>query len=331
MVDRYDVLPPPGRRRGRGRAGVVAVLAAAAGAAVLAGVALGARSADPGLPDAAANGSQRPSAVAGSAVGSPSAPAASGSAAGQGSPTPSATLSSAAAATSGDPFGHGGSPSASGTTSLEPLLQAPDPAPTATSFAYLQTQEDSAEPVTFSPCRELRYVIRPDGQPRFGAEALDWAIARISEATGLRFVYEGPTDEAPREERSAYQPDRYGQRWVPILVAWSWAPEMADLEGPNAAVAGPQSVLIGGVRVAVSGQIALDAPQLRQLTTMPGGVALARAVVLHELAHVVGLGHVPDRGQLMYPQTTDVRDLQDGDLAGLWWLGRGPCLGGDAP
>jgi predicted Zn-dependent protease len=48
--------------------------------------------------------------------------------------------------------------------------------------------------------------------------------------------------------------------------------------------------------------------------------------MLHELGHLVGLDHVDDPGQLMYPVTAlAVTDYAAGDLRGLHRLSTGPC------
>jgi hypothetical protein len=49
-------------------------------------------------------------------------------------------------------------------------------------------------------------------------------------------------------------------------------------------------------------------------------------VVLHELGHLVGLDHVRDRGELMFPTANDVVGYGPGDLQGLAALGRGACF-----
>ena len=54
------------------------------------------------------------------------------------------------------------------------------------------------------------------------------AIAAVSAATGLQFVRDANTDEAPDRDRDAYQPDRYGDRWAPVLVAWAPVDEVPD-------------------------------------------------------------------------------------------------------
>ena len=49
-------------------------------------------------------------------------------------------------------------------------------------------------------------------------------------------------------------------------------------------------------------------------------------MILHELGHLVGLGHVKDKRQNMYP-VISARNVHyaSGDLAGLRLLGEGPC------
>lgn len=195
------------------------------------------------------------------------------------------------------------------------------------SYAYLQTQPDGRTPVAWSPCRPVHYVVRPDGEPPGGGAVLDEAFSRLAAATGLVFVADGATTEGPSADRPAYQPDRYGDRWAPVLVTWSDPAEDARLADGVAGVAGPIALgAVGRPSVVVSGTVSLDAEQLGPLLDDPDGRAQARAVVVHELAHVVGLGHVDDPQQLMAPRTDPaVTDLQPGDLTGLALLGSGPC------
>ena len=75
----------------------------------------------------------------------------------------------------------------------------------------------------------------------------------------------------------------------------------------------------------VTGFVVLDGPQLTQRLSSPDGPGAVRATMLHELAHLVGLDHVDDPGQLMYDTQVQF-DFQAGDLAGLVQLGAGPCM-----
>ncbi|KQY43748.1 matrixin family metalloprotease [Cellulomonas sp. Root137] len=206
-------------------------------------------------------------------------------------------------------------------------LGAPPPAPaTAGAFAFTGLQPDGGGPVAYSPCRPIHYVVRPDGAPPGGAELLRGAIASVSAATGLRFVDDGATREAPSADRAAYQPDAYGRRWAPVLITWSTAAESPELAGDVAGVAGSASVTRAGRSVYVTGSVTLDGEDIGALAAVPATQPTARGIVTHELAHLVGLDHVDDPTQLMYPSTQlHVTDLATGDLTGLAALGTGGC------
>src|SRR5262249_15852346 len=89
-------------------------------------------------------------------------------------------------------------------------------------FEMLQHQRDNLRiPVAFDPGRPVHYVVNPAGAPPDGAAMIRRAIARLQKATGLHFVYDGPTTEAATKDRDRYQPARYPGRWAPVLIAWS--------------------------------------------------------------------------------------------------------------
>lgn len=206
-------------------------------------------------------------------------------------------------------------------------LGTPPPVPaTPGVFAFTGLQPEGGGPITYSPCRPIHYVVRPDGAPPGGEELVRGAIASVSAATGLQFVDDGATQEAPSADRKAYQPDAYGRRWAPVLIAWSTATESPDLAGDVAGVAGSASVTRAGRSVYVTGSVTLDGDDIGALAAVPATQATARGIVTHELAHLVGLDHVDDPTQLMYPSTQlHVTELAAGDLTGLAALGAGEC------
>jgi hypothetical protein len=217
-----------------------------------------------------------------------------------------------------------------GREAAEEPLGTPDALPEASeSYRFANTGPEQSF-VAYDPCRPVHYVVRPDGAPADGAALLAEAIARVSDATGLVFVADGPTAEAPTPERPVFQPDVYGDRWAPVLVVWATEAESPDLAGDILGQAGSAVVgLDDGPRVLVTGQVELDAAQLAELLARPDGREIVRGVLQHELAHLVGLDHVDDPSQLMYPETTPgVTDFSAGDLTGLAVLGRGPCVPG---
>jgi hypothetical protein len=189
-------------------------------------------------------------------------------------------------------------------------------------------QADGVTPVAYDPCRPVHYVLRPDAAPPGGDALVHEAFARLSQVAGLQFVHDGPTDEPGTRDRELFQPDRYGDRWAPVLVAWETEEQNPALAGDIVGEAGSVAVSLGdGPRVFLSGTVSLDAGQLPELLARPDGAATVRSIVLHELGHLVGLGHVEDTAQLMYPKSQEeVTDYAAGDLTGLSRLGSGPCV-----
>ena len=193
--------------------------------------------------------------------------------------------------------------------------------------AYLNLQPDGVTPVTYDPCVPISYVIRSAHAPEGAAELIEEAVSRVSDATGLEFVDEGMTSEAPTEPRAAIQPEQYGNGWVPVLIAFQTEAENPLLAGTVIGLGGSRAELVGrATRSYVTGSVRLDAAWFAEAMETRYGRAQARATLLHELGHLVGLTHVNDRSQLMFESSNAVRDFQGGDLDGLAELGRGPCI-----
>ncbi|HEY3436497.1 MAG TPA: matrixin family metalloprotease [Actinotalea sp.] len=198
-------------------------------------------------------------------------------------------------------------------------------ATTTGSYAFLHVTPDGG-PVGYDPCRQVRYVVRPDHMPSSGQALIEDAVSIVSAATGLSFVSAGTTEEAPAVDRQLIQ-DRYGPGWAPVLIAWSDEQEMPELAGQVAGVGGSAAVpgSDGQGQWLAAGRVVLDTVDLNELLARPGGYERARAVLVHELSHVVGLDHVDDRGELMAPITAARTDLGPGDREGLALVGQVAC------
>ena len=204
------------------------------------------------------------------------------------------------------------------------------PAPllaTSSSFRYMAQQTDGAAPVAYDPCRPIHYVIRQQGEPAGADRIVADAVLRVSQATGLHFVYDGPTSEAPSRQRALYQPKAYGDRWAPVLISWVTPNENPDFAADVTGEGGSTHIGFPNRPSAyVTGAVELDSAQIATILQRHDGHQVVRGIVLHELGHLVGLGHVTDATQLMYPEgQPGVTDFAMGDLAGLAALGRGTC------
>jgi hypothetical protein len=190
-------------------------------------------------------------------------------------------------------------------------------------FTFIETI--GGQPVRWNPCEPIHYVVN-DALAAYPDPLADTeeAVQRVSDATGIDFVYDGETDEEASPGRSAYQPDRYGDEWAPVLIAWT-DPDDSPLQfrrGDDVAlgVASPEAPTHGRIDVFVSGWVALNADYRG-----PGGFDTTSAVGLtiqHELGHVMGLGHTKVYGELMQGSGGGALDWGQGDLEGLEQLGR---------
>ncbi len=231
-------------------------------------------------------------------------------------------------------------------------------------YAFLLENPKTGEPARWDPCQPIRYVVNPESAPRGAVEELDLAIAALSAATGIRFQSEGGTTEkvalfggvvrpprppndpmsgstststtllgAPEDPRvyaeqiqkifgrAAYQPDRYGKDlWAPLYIGWSPFLELPEEDRENAlGIGGGEPRDVGGGKTVFVTGVALfgsTAPQ-----------KFARATMMHELGHVLGLAHVASGDELMLGFDRRQVDFGNGDREGLRRLGaEGGCL-----
>jgi hypothetical protein len=226
-------------------------------------------------------------------------------------------------------LGDGIHPALPADVAAAPLAQ-PAPAPSGTGgYRMLELEDDgSGRPVRWDPCRPIHYVVRPDGAPAGGQLAINRAISRVEQITGLRFTFDGATAEVPRSDRPTMSPGLYGNRWSPVLIAWTDPSEYSAMAS-YAGLGGPDTVAgrHAGNRRYVTGVVLLNRVYLAQAASWADGQDRLDAVVLHEFGHLVGLDHVTDPNQLMYKQPTEhPGGFADGDRRGLALLSDGPCF-----
>ncbi len=191
------------------------------------------------------------------------------------------------------------------------------------SFVVKQTGTGS-QPVTWDPCKPIHYEVNIADGPPDAVGLVDGAISDVSRATGLTFENDGLTDARPRW-KSSDLPFLAAHR--PVLISWATESEVSQLAGRVAGIGGslPQPARDGRLHY-VTGGVTLDSASFAAMNQRPDRRALQRAIVLHELGHLVGLAHVSDQTELMNADNDGQLDYGPGDREGLAKLGSGPCF-----
>ncbi|MFW2513552.1 matrixin family metalloprotease [Demequina sp. SO4-13] len=199
--------------------------------------------------------------------------------------------------------------------------------PVTTDGAHAFMFEESEQgPTRYDPCRMLEWTHNPEGMPEGAEQLVQDAVADVARNSGLAFEYVGQTDEVAGFDRPLFQ-ERYGEGFAPIIVGWSTEEQTPDLAGSVTGLGGSSSVngAFGEQRFLAAGVVVLDTEDVADLMESRRGTALATAVIMHELAHVIGLAHVEDPTELMNDENSMLITWGPGDRAGLAIAGSGPC------
>jgi hypothetical protein len=187
-------------------------------------------------------------------------------------------------------------------------------------FSFKDVDPETGQPVRFDPCTPVGYVVNASHAPTGALSDVHAAFAKAAEATGIEFVYEGLTDEVPDLNRPLLQPELYGRRWSPLLVAWAPGDDSLFREHGVGVAANSFVANDKGRLVYVTGIIVMNSEQ--QLSSGFGAGRTWGKVILHEVGHLVGLGHVDDPAEVMNPSlVSSPASWGVGDLAGLRRLG----------
>jgi hypothetical protein len=184
-------------------------------------------------------------------------------------------------------------------------------------------RNDDGTPVRWDPCTPIDLLVAEDGAPAGFRDDLDTAVAVLREASGLDLEVLGTTDERPSATRPPYQPETHPDRWAPVLVAWAAPHDQGlPLRDVDRGVAIPIAVGPEGARTYVSGQVVFNRDRHDLVPGFDDRATSWGATIVHELAHLLGLGHVDDPAELLwtYPGEGPV-ELGPGDRAGLTEVG----------
>jgi hypothetical protein len=183
--------------------------------------------------------------------------------------------------------------------------------------------------IRWNPCRAIHYRVNLAHAPKGALGDVKSAVWRVSKATGLKFVYDGSTKQIPqRTYATKLDPTK-----AKATLVVAWAAPGKGVGHSDLLASDPREVGVGGYR-AYSWRRGSAVHRLRILAGfavlstksngLNGGFGTGPnrgGLLLHELGHAVGLGHVKDKQQIMYPVLTQYASYGAGDLAGLHTVG----------
>ncbi|HET6809441.1 MAG TPA: hypothetical protein VFH50_00355 [Acidimicrobiales bacterium] len=177
----------------------------------------------------------------------------------------------------------------------------------------------------WNPCAAIRWAVNLSDAPANALSDAQQAVAQVSAATGIPFTYAGTTDTAPNPSG----PGGQLPAGIDAVIAWLPPSDFAVNAteagfGGNwwAPATGPTERIYQGYAI-VNGDLASG-------FLHPGfGPGYSEGhLLLHELGHMMGLGHTADPSEVMTPQQGPLSSAAygPGDLQGLRVLGAGPCV-----
>lgn len=172
--------------------------------------------------------------------------------------------------------------------------------------------------VHWNRCRAIGYRVYLKGAPAKAKRDAQEAMRRVNKASGLKFRYRGISRTQPHRKGTGYARD--------TSLVIGWLPK--ERFNGNAGLGGWWANGDGGI---TSGFVMINrAVKLRPgfgvgqtSGTSPYNVGTTGQILMHEAGHAVGLDHVKDKAQILYPQMRSrPATWGAGDYNGLKKLGR---------
>jgi hypothetical protein len=234
----------------------------------------------------------------------------------------------------------------SGTTSAHGVPASPDPSPadptpavappvgtgggwgpTAADpgYTFLYPDGTGGTRARWNPCAAVRWAANLSDAPANALSDAQEAVGEVSQATGIPFTYAGTTDAVPNPNGAG------GQLPAGIDAVIAWLPRAAFATSTAEAGYGgnwwePAS---GSTERIYQGYVIVNGDLAHGFLRPGFGPGYSEGhLLLHELGHMMGLGHTQDPAAIMNSQQGPLSHGTYGgnDLQGLHVLGAGPCV-----
>ena len=206
-----------------------------------------------------------------------------------------------------------------------------------TEFTVIFEDETPETMPRWDPCTSPTYAINKgsfgpaekivrDGFELSDGDLLRQAFDRTAELSGLRFLYLSKTSDT--YQKSENYSTNLGN--ADVLVQYLREDEYlvaAEESGLSTSIAfaGPLARrVIGETGYLVAGRIVINADEIQRLLDEGREDVIATAY-LHEIGHLIGLGHVENPEALMFGGPSYLDSFTEGDKLGFEWAGDGPC------
>lgn len=171
----------------------------------------------------------------------------------------------------------------------------------------------------WNPCEVVPYRVNLAGLPSTNLRIIRSAIRKVTEATGIHYKYAGSTKRVPFNAAWTRSPATSG-----LFIGFGTPRNVPALKG--AAGLGGEGILVttaSGNHVIRSGGVAIHKGWWKKLKAGFVRGPSRGSLLLHEIAHTIGMMHAPSKTQVMYTTlgTWSYGRYGRGDLAGLNRLG----------
>lgn len=170
----------------------------------------------------------------------------------------------------------------------------------------------------YNPCSTITYRFNPKRAPEGALDDIKAAVKMTSQGSGLRFKYLGTTKALPGTKRTWPTNTNVVIGWAsPSQTSWPLTPNIGAYGGVSRSLWGRDAS--GKVAVIQRGGIVVNTVYPEDLNSLK-----RTQLLMHEMGHVVGLGHVDATTSYMNPgQAIFSMPMAwgAGDLAGLARVG----------